>query len=281
MRRAVVLLAAGVALAVSAESATAGKIAAKCRVTARDRWHGGERTVFELNGCETWVVEPEKPAAGNPWAWIMEWPGAFAKRTGAPALIAAGYRVVTFRPGFYKEGAFVSRPGNMNDRRLVESRAFQTFVVEELGLAPKANLIGMSWGGFYSIRYASTYPDCVARIYLDAPLLDFTTLAGYSQGGWGLADTYKIDCRTYVGRDDPRQPVNRAEPIAKAGIPILLLYGGADAVVPPGPNCERFAAAFKAFGGTIRIQKRGGYGHHPHGLEVDEQQQFVDFFNGK
>ena len=281
MKRIVFWVVVGMALAVSAKSVVAEKIAAKCRVTASDRWFGGERTIFELNGCETWVVEPDKPAAGNPWAWIMEWPGAFAKRTGVPALLAAGYRVVTFRPGFYKNGKFVSKPGNMNDRRLVESRAFQTFIVDELGLAPKANLIGMSWGGFYSIRYASTYPDCVAHIYLDAPLLDFSTLQGYSTGGWGIPDTYKVDYKTYVGKDDPRQPVNRAEPIAQAGIPILLLYGGADIVVPPGPNCERFVEAFKKFGGKIAVQKRSGYGHHPHGLEVDEQQQFVDFFNGK
>ena len=33
--------------------------------------------------------------------------------------------------------------------------------------------------------------------------------------------------------------------------------------------------------GKIKVVKRSGYGHHPHGLEVDEQQQFVDFFNGK
>ncbi|MGN0846378.1 MAG: alpha/beta hydrolase [Kiritimatiellia bacterium] len=279
MKRIVLALAAVAALGVWAKSATAEKIAAKYRVTGSDRWYGGERTLFEFNGCETWVVEPDRPAAGNPWAWIMEWPGAFAKRTGAPALLAAGYRVVTFRPGFYKDGKFVSKPGNMNDARLKESRAFQRMLVEELGFAAKGNLIGMSWGGFYSIRYASTYPECVAHIYLDAPLLDFSTLQNWA--GWNVAGFYGVDAKTYVGANDPMQPVNRAEPIAKAGIPILLLYGGADAVVPPGPNCELFAKRFKDFGGVIRVQRRGGYGHHPHGLEVDEQQQFVDFFNGR
>jgi len=275
----VLALAACAAASVWAKSATAEKIAAKYRVTASDSWCGGERTVFELQGCETWVVEPKTPAAGNPWAWIMEWPGAFASRTGAPALLAAGYRVVTFRPGFYKDGKFVSKPGNMNDKRLKESREFQRVMVQELGFAPKANLIGMSWGGFYSVRYASTYPDCVAHIYLDAPLLDFSTLSNWA--GWGVAGYYGVDPKTYVGKDDPRQPVNRAEPIAKAGIPILLLYGGADEVVPPARNCELFVKRFQSFGGKIKVQKRGSYGHHPHGLEVNEQQQFVDFFNGK
>ena len=43
--------------------------------------------------------------------------------------------------------------------------------------------------------------------------------------------------------------MNMYEPIAKAGIPVLLIYGGADATVP-------------------------------HGLEIDERRKFVDFFNG-
>ena len=250
-------------------------------VHKKDVWHGFNRIVFEFRGCEAWIVEPTTEAKGRPWAWIMEWPESFAKRTGSVALLKAGYHVVTLRPGDYEDGKFVSKPGNMNDARLRESRAFQKWLVDDLGFAPKADLIGMSWGGFYSVRYAGTYPDAVARIYLDAPLLDFSTLVGKEQEFWGLNAKYGIDVNTYIGRDDPRQPVNMYEPIAKAGIPILLLYGGVDATVPPSDNCLRFAEAFKAAGGNIEIVARGPYGHQPHGLEIDEQQKFVDFFNGK
>ena len=249
------------------------------RIVARDSWYGFNRKVFEFHGCEAWIVEPKTMADGRPWAWIMEWPGAFAKRNGSVALLKAGYHVVTLRPGHYKNGKFVSRPGNMNNKRLRESREFQKYLVDELHFAPKANLIGMSWGGFYSVRYAGTYPDAISCIYLDAPLLDFSTAA--NKESWGLNKKYGVDVKTYVGKDDPRQPVNMYGPIAKAGIPILLLYGGADATVPPSENCLRFAEAFKAAGGDIKIVARGHYGHHPHGLELDEQLRFVDFFNGK
>ena len=248
------------------------------RIVTRDSWYGFNRKVFEFLGQEAWIVEPKAEAEGRPWAWIMEWPDAFAKRTGSVALLKAGYHVVTLRPGHYENGKFVSRPGNMNNRRLRESRTFQKYLVDELQFAPKANLIGMSWGGFYSVRYAGTYPDAVSRIYLDAPLLDFSTAA--NKESWGLNEKYGVDVKTYVGKDDPRQPVNMYEPIAKAGIPVLLLYGGSDTTVPPSKNCLRFAESFKGAGGTIEIVARKHYGHHPHGLEVDEQQRFVDFFNG-
>lgn len=248
---------------------------------ATDTWYGFSRRVFEFRGQEAWIVNPKTEAEGRPWAWIMEWPGAFAKRTGSVALLAAGYHVVTLRSGFYKNGKFVSMPGNMNNARLRESREFQKHLVDELHFAPKANLIGMSWGGFYSVRYAGTYPEAVAHIYLDAPLLDFSTLSGKERELWDLNAKYGVDIKTYAGRDDPRQPVNMYEPIAKAGIPVLLLYGGSDATVPPSGNCLRFAESFKSAGGDIEIVAREHYGHHPHGLEIDEQQKFVDFFNGK
>ncbi len=270
---------------VAAQMAVAGgvadEIAKSCTVKARDKWCGYDRTVFVFDGEEAWVVEPKSAAPGKPWSWTMEWPTAFVNRTGAPALLAAGYHHVTLRPGFYdKKGKFKTRPGSMQDVRVARSRAFQKFLVEKLGFAPKCNLIGMSWGGFYSVRYASAHPDCIAHIYLDAPLLDFTTLKGWGKinAGW---KSYGIKDPAYVGANDPRQPVNCAAPIAKAGVPILLLYGGKDVVVPCNKNAELFAKRFKELGGKIIVEKRPAYGHHPHGLEVGEQQRFVDFFNGK
>ncbi|HNX36187.1 MAG TPA: SGNH/GDSL hydrolase family protein, partial [Kiritimatiellia bacterium] len=77
---------------------------------------------------------------------------------------------------------------------------------------------------------------------------------------------------------DPRMPVNLAEPIAKAGIPVLLLYGGQDQTVPPAKNCELFASRFKAAGGKIDVVKRGLFGHHPHGVDPDKTETVTGFF---
>jgi alpha-beta hydrolase superfamily lysophospholipase len=65
-------------------------------------------------------------------------------------------------------------------------------------------------------------------------------------------------------------PVNMAGPVARAGIPILLLYGGHDLIVDPKENSETFAARFKEAGGNIKTVLRGAYGHHPHGVELDD-----------
>ena len=70
------------------------------------------------------------------------------------------------------------------------------------------------------------------------------------------------------------------EPLAKAGIPILLLYGGEDQTVIPERNCEPFAKRFKAAGGRIDVRRRVAYGHHPHGEEHGQTYRIADFFVG-
>ena len=64
------------------------RIAAKCKVIDRNTLQGFPRTVFEFEGCEAWVVEPEKPAAGAPWVWCMEWPTAFLASHQASMLLS-------------------------------------------------------------------------------------------------------------------------------------------------------------------------------------------------
>lgn len=246
-----------------------------------DEWNGGRRMMFSYGGDEAWVVAPEKAAEGRPWVWVMEWPGAFPARNGVRSLLAKGFHVVTLRPGRYEGRQFVPTPGLMTDARLELSRRFQAYCVKRFGLSEKVGLIGMSWGGFYSVRYATAYPECVSRVYLDAPLLDFTTLNSYAADGGRIARDYGVDYKTYVGRSDPRQPVNRAEILATAGIPVLLIYGEADTVVPADRNCVPFAERFVKAGGVLHKVCRWGWGHHPHGLEESRQDQIVKFFTGE
>ena len=254
----------------------AQKIAATKKVLRSDIWYGYKRTVFDFEGHEAWVVSPKcEPAAGLPWTWTMQWAEAYVDRTGVLDLLAKGWHHVTI-------DTFKHR---MDEEGLRVSRAFQKFLVEELGFAPKANLVGMSWGGFFSTRYATTFPECVGKIYLDAPLMNFDGFA--KVGGTPTENAAKIGPWALsppedgVWSDDPRMPVNMADRLAKAGIPILLLYGGQDATVRPAKNCELFAEKFKAAGGNIDIRRRGLYGHHPHGEDPDKTSSIVSFFEAK
>ena len=256
------------------------RIAAKSKVLSRDKMQGFDRIKFEFEGCLAWVVEPAKPAAGSPWVWCMEWPTAFQENMGVKELLAAGYRWVTFNPAYGLNNR--PFPGNQNDEMIAKRNRFQKFLVSELGLEAKCCLVGMSWGGFYSVRYASEHPECVKAMYLDAPLLDFSTLSSFRKKGWErLKGFYPQVTSDYVGANDPMQSVSpaRAERIAKAKIPVLLIYGAADVIVPAEPNCLRFAEAFEKAGGHLLLWRDNLRGHHPHGLRPGECAVFVNFFN--
>ena len=157
------------------------KIAKSHKIVGEDMWQGFRRTKFEFDGRVAWVVEPSAaPAEGNPWTWTMQWAEAFVDRTGVAELLKRGFHHVTI-------DLFDTR---MDAKGLQTAAAFQKFLVKELGLAPKANLIGMSWGGFFSTRYAANYPQNVRKIYLDAPLLQFG--AGFAKGGTPTANAAQI-----------------------------------------------------------------------------------------
>ena len=257
-----------------------------------DKMQGFDRIVFDFEGCEAWVVEPKIPAPDGRWVWCMEWPKSFQDRTGVKELLAAGYRWVAFNPAYagILDPAHGKMPaGNQTDEMVARRGRFQAYLVETLGLSPKCGLIGMSWGGFYSVRYASIRPQDVIAVYLDAPLLDFSTLSSYCRidkntgektGEFKtLAKYYDFATADYVGKDDPFQSVSRAVPIAKARIPVLCIYGGSDGVVPAEKNILRFAAEFEKAGGHLKLWRDNRRGHHPHGLDKGEQQVFVNFFN--
>jgi len=247
------------------------KIEKECKVKTVDKFEGFDRVVFDFNGHDAWVVCPDgETAAGTPWTWTMQWATAYVPRTNVPQMLRAGYHHVTIDTFKYR----------MDETGRTVSAAFQKFLVEKLGFAPKANLIGMSWGGFFSVRYAAAYPENVAKIYLDCPLLNFhhfmptkaPTDAAKRIGPW--AETMPADGDWL---DDPRMPINLAADVARAKIPVLLLYGLQDATVPPELNAQLFAARFRKAGGDVTVKCRDLYGHHPHGIEVNET-TIWDFF---
>ena len=254
----------------TAKPALTDKIARTCTVTTNDVWYGGQRTVFRFQGREAWVVEPPEGVAaaeGKPWTWTIQWWHAFVPRTGVPQLLRRGFHHVML---------------DMYDTRADEASmptfaAFQKFLVDELGLAPKVNLIGMSWGGFFSVRYAAHYPQNVAKIYLDCPLLNLGGRCGRPADADAIGTWADNPPENWI--DDPRMPINMAPAIAAAKIPVLLVYGGADNLLEPQLNSEIFIPRFKAAGGDLKVVYRKAYGHHPHGFEESDT-TIADFFSG-
>lgn len=262
MKKAVVIGAVALACAhVGFAGVLTGKIAEKCTIVKEDTFYGFNRTVFMFKDCKAWIVEPSVPALeSKPWTWTMQWADAFVPRTPALHLLRQGWYHVTIDTFKYR----------MNEEGLAISKAYRDFLVHVLGFRPTACLIGMSWGGFFSTRFAARYPNDVAAIYYDCPLMTFDKFMDKPAEEVRKAIAGWTENMPAKWSDDPRMPVNMAKAVARAGIPVYLLYGGCDRVVPPEMNCEVFVPRFKAAGGEITVMRRDLYGHHPHGVEVDD-----------
>ena len=261
-----------------AESTVEGleaKIAAVCKVSGRDTWYGHRRVKFDFRGHAAWVVEPSVEALrGKPWTWTMQWAEAFVPRTGVVDLLKAGYHHVTI-------DLFGTR---MSDEGVEIAAAFQKFLVERLGFAAKTRLIGPSWGGFFSMRYAGLHPENVARIYLDSPLLTFDGFRPHEGreeqlsriGPWAA-----LEPKDRKWTPMPQMPINSAETVAKAGIPVFLVYGGQDQTVDPTLNSQPFIDRFKKAGGNLTVDARPFCGHHPHGFDYENRRTILDFLMAK
>ena len=250
------------------------KIAAKHRIVRQDIWQGCRRMHFDFNGRKAWIAEPSvapRTDAENRalWAWSMLWPEYDVKRLCTAELLKAGCHY-----------AYIELFDTRMDKTGVEAaEAFQAFLVNELGFAPGASLIGVSWGGFMAARYAAVRPSDVARLYLDNALLTFDGYKPTANGGlrsWADA-TRRVPP---AWRGDPRMPVNLAPSIAKAGIPVLAVYGTTDVYVRPDANTKAFLAKFTAAGGKATVIAHSEYGHHPHGVEPHEANTVIKFFIG-
>ena len=233
-------------------------------------WHGFSKHELTVDGKIVTVVSPEKPAAGKPWVWH----GEFFGHKPAPdiELLKRGFHLVYMRI-----------PNMLGSPRAVE---YWNDCYDELtskyGFSPKVGLVGLSRGGLYCYNWAIANPDKVACIYGDAPVCDFKSWPGGRGTGKGHESNWKLVLKEY-GFENAQQaleykgnPVDRLEPLAKAGVPLLHVYGEADDVVPWDENTGLIATRYREFGGSIELIGKPSVGHHPHGLK--DSSPIVDFF---
>jgi pimeloyl-ACP methyl ester carboxylesterase len=101
------------------------------------------------------------PPAGEPVVLLHGFPQTSACWTGvAPALAAAGYRVVAFDQRGYSPGA---RPGRVRDYRMPQLVADTLAVAERAGAA-RFHLVGHDWGGAVAWSLAGRHPERVATL---------------------------------------------------------------------------------------------------------------------
>lgn len=220
----------------------------------RSNWQGYERYNFNFKERQASVVIPRQAAEGKPWIWRPAFFGAFPSVD--LALLEQGYHLAYYA----LENEFA------NPASIKAGYAFYDYLVKFYDLSLQVVLEGFSRGGLYAINWALKYPTKLSCLYLDAPVCDVYSWPGQDSAEWQeLLDKWQL------GPDELDQfkanPVDHLEALTASRIPLVLVAGGKDKLVPFKQNGARVFKAYKAAGVEIkRILKRNG-DHHPHSLE--------------
>lgn len=223
-------------------------------------WNGFVRYDFEVAGKPVLVVVPREAAVGKPWVWHGEFFGH--KPVPDVALLGRGFHIVHM--------AIPNQFGSPEAVRLWDE-LYQE-LTETHGLGKKPALVGVSRGGLYCYNWAAANPEKVGCIYGDAPVCDVRSWpCGKGKGDGNPAEVVTLKQVYGVTSDDELfekalNPIDRLEPLARAKVPLLHVYGDADTGVPWEENTKVLAERYRALGGEITLIAKPGVGH-VHGLE--------------
>jgi pimeloyl-ACP methyl ester carboxylesterase len=227
------------------------------------KWQGFARHDFKVGDLDATVVVPDKPLPGRPWVWRGEFFGAFADA----ALVKAGWQL-----------AYLKVPDLFGSPKAVKKwETFHEAMAKEHGMHPKPGLIGLSRGGLYCLNWAAAHPDRTLAVYLDNAVCDFKSCPGVQPKKLGTGKGSEAEWKKLLAAHDFKNdeeavaykfnPVDSLAPLAKVKIPLLLVYGDRDTVVPHAENSELVNDRYKALGGPVERVVKPGQDHHPHGLK--------------
>ena len=123
------------------------------------------------------------------------------------------------------------------------------------------------------IYFGAKYPQYVSCMWLDAPVVNLLSCP------FGLGKRVSVDTREEFvknkGIDLPELLAYREHPLdfipqlVENDIPVFLVAGDSDTVVPYDENGIYVDKAYRAAGRTIETVIKPGCDHNPHGLEDD------------
>ena len=223
-------------------------------------WKGYRRFDFTIAGRSGQLVLPHSPAAGRPWVWRAEFFDAFPQAD--MALLKLGWHLA-----YYSVSDMYGCPEAID-----LMNGFQNAAESEFALAPKAVLFGFSRGGLYAFNYAFKYPQKVASLYLDAPVLDIRSWPGGFGSGTGGSKEWLECLRVYRLTEETAMcfagnPLDNIDRFIRMDIPTIVVAGDADKVVPFAENAFILAERCRGMGDRFKLIVKPGVDHHPHSLE--------------
>ncbi len=222
-----------------------------------ENFFGFETKRFEFDGKEAVIVFADKANATNKWLLKTEYFGAFPD--AEVELLKQGYNL-----------AHVNNQTRWCLTTDTERQAeFCRYLHKEYGFAEKCATVGMSCGGMQSVYLAAAYPELVAVMYLDAPVINLLSCPGdLGNAKGGMFEEFKaatgMSLAELIGYRN--HPLDKIKDLSNSDIPIILVSGDSDTIVPFEENGKQLYDFAAANNMTIELHLKEGGDHHPHGL---------------
>jgi len=213
---------------------------------------------FQFEGVAAIIVAPHHAEPGKPWVWRARF---WAHQPQFDrAMLAKGYHIA-----YCDIGGLYGAP--------VAVERWNRFyaLLTQHDFHPKPFLEGMSRGGLIIFNWAKANPDKVSGIYGDNPVCDIKSWPGGLGKGKGAPREWE-ECLAVYGLTEKSaasfqgNPIDGLEELARRHVPVILVVGEEDEVVPVKENADVFAERYAALGGKVDVIRKPGMKHHPHSL---------------
>lgn len=240
----------------------------------RIEWCGFEGLEFVFEGMKAKIIKP-KVTPNKKWLLKTEYFDAFP-----------GMEIELLKRGWHL--AYNQNKNRWAEQEDLQRKAnFVHFISKEFGLNEKCVPVGMSCGGLYAVKLAAMIPENIQALYLDAPVMNLLSCPF----GFGKKTDKTVTAEEYIactGRTQSEMLSYRDHPIDKTpillmhDIPVVLVSGDGDTIVPYEENGQLLENYYKENGGRIEVFIKKGGNHHPHGLEdsnllANKIEEFANF----
>lgn len=232
-------------------------------------WKEYEQVNFFFEGRKANLVFPKTPDEQKNWTLKMEYCDAFPETEAA--LVKKGFHAAYLQ----NKTRFATKEDCDAKERFIQ------YMHETYGLREKCVPVGMSCGGAHAVNFARYYPESVACMFLDAPVLNFSSYPG-KLGNAACEEVWEKEfTKAYPDMTRARllssqiHPMNGIEILKEHGIPIIMSYGTEDCTVDYNENGALFAEEYSAHPELLTVLPRNLQGHHPHGFP-EHPEKIVD-----
>ncbi len=219
-------------------------------------WSGFRRLDFVFEDKHAVLICPNQATEERKWLFKTEYFDAFPE-----------FEIQMVTKGYYLAHVDNTTRWCLSEDTERQAR-FAAFLTEKYGLARKCMPVGMSCGGMQAVYLAAKYPELIAAMYLDAPVLNLLSCP------CAVGDATDIMYEEFVHatgwtRSDMinyrKHPIDYVDCLIEHQIPVFLVSGDSDGMVPYHENGKYLAEKYAKSPHFYQIIKPG-CDHHPHGL---------------